>query len=385
MILERTIQQRFPASAAVLVRVAAGAATVVGAFAIPMTWTNRRDIHNALSAFAAIVALSAAVVLVVGGARPVRAPFGARRALVVIALADAAALGSFVSTFGHDELVRDDWAGVAVGLLLVAIAPFRPPREVAVLGVFSAILLGFMTVLGAPFFVRPVPTILFVAIAIGPVALCTAGAVVFSATLLDGIERWVSRMGAVISNADSNDDEWIRRSVQQDRVTILNRDVVPLLTRVLERGEVARDDALAAQRIAAELRGAVVAQVDRGWLDFAVARIADAAGLDSLPSNAVSDPHRVADALSIDQRIQLRAALEAVFAHPAFDPAEFRVSTAESGGTVQCVISATIDAGPGSVAADLAPFFTSLRVHLPDPVVTFERPRLTVRFRHERE
>jgi hypothetical protein len=361
------------------------AASIVGlGVAVVAMWSDRRDVQSPTLAALALVLLAVAAVLLWEGTTARRAPLPAKRAVSVVVLGNASIVIDDLAVWGAPPHLADDGGAIALALLILGLASYRPPIELAAMGSLSAILVGFLTVVGAP--ARTEGGSLTVAIVAGvlPVLLATVGGSVAASQLIVGVLSWRRQMQAAADEAGESATDWIARSVQQDRVTILNRDVVPFFTRVLERGRVDEEDIDEARGIADAIRSSVVRDVDRTWLHIVVERARSSASGRALPAATVSDPSRLAERLSIDERSVLRASLMALLSHPALDPEDVRIVVAPFDDRARLTLTARLDAPDRRIRGDLGPYHAALRVVFPDLAVTFERPLLTLRFSYAR-
>jgi hypothetical protein len=174
------------------------------------------------------------------------------------------------------------------------------------------------------------------------------------------------------------------RSVHDDRVTILGNTVVPFLTELLERDDVSADDRARARSIAFTIRTAMVADVNRSWLDSIMDHLAEDRGDATVPgSEVVQDPQRAAGGMTTEQRIVTRAVILALFDHPGFDSDGFAILITVDDSTAVVTVTAKLD-DDGSVArSGLGPYFAVLRIAFRDLQVSFQRPTLTLRFSYE--
>lgn len=378
-IRERTIQQLYPVgalSARPLAMVGAVTATV---YAIVMSALNASDIRSAPVAIIGLALVAAASFVVVRGSSSERAPLSARTAAAAILLVDAGAVAYALSSLGANRFARDDWGGVSIALVIAAIAAYRPPREVALAGALSSILIAFVTVITGSSFAFDSPSMVFIVIEVMPIVLTTVGTTTFVSVVIERVERW--RRRARTAAAAAADEAWIARSVQQDHVTVLNREAIPYLSRVLAAGELTEADVAEARAIADELRRSVVAGVDRSWVGALVQEVAARTGVIGIRPDAISDPDRTTDRIPYDQRSAVRAALTGVFSHPDLDPAAFSITAVTRGDRCWMTVTSVLHDRPEKlVRHDFAPYHAVLRVLLPDLVVEWDLPRLTVRF-----
>jgi hypothetical protein len=374
---ERTRQQLDPAGTTGLRPYTS--ALVIGAFAYALLSTvlSAGEIVDVPLAVAAMVALGAAVVLVVVGTSPYRGPFGQGTHFIIEALVVGSIALSAASVWGSDQFVRDDWGPIAAGLFLLSIGPYRPAREVVFCGVMIALFVGLLVLLEAPSFVTPGPPVAFVLTAITPILILCFGGAAYSLGAVEAIERWHRRAGEAADGAMSELRGTIARSVQQDRVTILGRDVLPFLTEVLANDRVTDADRGRAREIAVAIRNVMVAEANRSWLENFI----DQAGLEAVV--VVDDPAALASAMTVEQRTALRTMLVALVGSPGEEPDRLSIRLARDGDLVRTIVAAGFSAGEVIARTAFAPYFALVRSAFESFEADFGQTSLRLRFWYE--
>ena len=371
---ERAFQQLDPLGTLVGRPVTYLTAAGIPVYASVMTWFNRYDINSPLLA---VVALALAVVtsaLLVYGTSPLRAPFTLRMHSLVSGAAGLAYIVSAASTWGTNAYVRDDWGPAVIGLALLSLSQYRPPKEIASTGLALALFAGVVTLAQGRFFMMQTPDITFALVAMLPILALSLSSATFGRTLIGGLESWRRRASqAAVSYASSNTD-WIARSVQQDRVTILNQEVVPFFAEVLQHDSITADDRERARRISDAIRVVMVAEADRTWLDTIIEQVA---------GHATDDPLRLAIAMSTDQRTAIRAAIIGIAGHPAFSAKGFRLEIRGADGTCTVALSARLETAENVLRGQIAPFLAVIRIVFSDVKVEFAEATLALRFSYE--
>ncbi|MHB1170892.1 MAG: hypothetical protein ACYCZY_00020 [Lacisediminihabitans sp.] len=377
---ERTLQQLDPAgtlgSRAITTLVACGALV----YALVMTLRTVEQISHPLLAVLALLVLAAACGTLIVASSPYRAPFSRQAHALVHSLVLLAVVLSVASAWGANRYVQDDWGPISLGLVLVALGSYRPARELAGAGVLSAIFLGFLTLLQVPALATKAPSIAFVVVAVTPMLALCFGSVMFFTGIVNSLERWQHRANRATSSLADQLRDGIARSVQQDRVTILNRDVLPFFTEVLTQAEITDADRDRARAIAESIRSVMVAEVDRSWLESVIQQAGGSAHGDTGSSSAVHDTERLVPLMMTDQRTALRALIVALFEEPSFDPASLSIALRSRGDECRGVLIARLGAADHAMRAVLAPFFAVMRVVFSDLQVEFLQPTLTLRF-----
>src|SRR5690606_11014213 len=114
----------------------------------------------------------------------------------------------------------------SLGILVLAMGPYRPAVELASMGVLAAIYMGFVTLLIAPGLSHDVPPIALVLVSTTPVLALSFGAAAYSSGLVKAIEKWRSDDATDAPGDREELLDGIVRSVHQDRLTILSREVI---------------------------------------------------------------------------------------------------------------------------------------------------------------
>lgn len=371
---ERAFQQLDPLGALVGRPMTYLAAVGIPMYAITMTWFNRFDIDYPVLAVAALVAVAMTGAALVYGSSPLRVPFSLRMHLLVSGSATLAFVLSAFSMWQSNAFVRDDWGPVVVGLALLSLSQYRPPKEIATTGLVLTLFIGIFTLTQTHSFVTPTPDINFSLVAMLPVLALSLASATFGEFLIVGLLRWRRRAREAVSSYATENSGWIARSVQQDRVTILNQEVVPFFADVLHRGTIGDDERDRARRISDAIRAVMVAEVDRTWLDSIVEQIG------GRPSD---DPDRLAVAMSMDQRTATRAVILAIAQHPAFSARAFSLDIHPDDELCTVTLRATLETGENVLRGEIAPYLAVIRIVFSDAKVEFTNPSLTLRFSYE--
>lgn len=372
---EDTLQQLDPlGSVATRVLTLVACAGVV-VLACIRTVAQREDLGSDVVAILALIALSIAAIHLAVRSSPLRMPFGRRQYVVVLSLALLALTFNAASLWLADRDLHEDWGPPAVGFLCLVMSPYRPPRELAAGGVLAAIYSGMLALLQALQSPDSVPAVVQVGVTVTPILGLSIGGAVFAGTMIAVMKRWQARSQAEVRELDDDRLGGLVRSVQEERVTILNRDVVPFFEDILHRKRITQDDRARASAIADRIRSAMVAEVDRSWLDLVVE-------LDPA-SGPVRDPQRLAPVMSAEQRTALRAAVVAVFDEPAYVRGTLDIEIARSSDGCRVSVSCEFTELDSARRASLAPYLAVLRVVFADLSAEFNPPALTVRFTYD--
>ncbi|MCU1437922.1 MAG: hypothetical protein JWP66_1009 [Naasia sp.] len=375
---ETTLQALDPLGALAgrpLTVVGAGAAVVV---ALSLSAAGSRDVSSPLLAVAALAVLAGAGAMLSVLSAAKRAPFTRQGALVVVAGGLLAHILNVAALWERNTLVRDDWGPAALGMLLLCLCPYRPPAEIARLSVGAAAVLALVTLLQQPFFVTSLPLVAYVVIAVVPVLALGLGGAAFAHRVLGRLAAWRER--AVRSSAAhaATLQEGIVRSVQQGRVSILNRDVVPFFASITERSELTAEDQRRASEIADAIRSVMVAETERTWLDELLVPV-PAGTEQTVWPRVVDDPARLVDAMDFDQRAAVRALVGALTFRGGLDPHAVRALVAGRAGTAEVTMRI---AGRTDLEPALAPYVAVMRAVFAELTLTTD-PDLTLRFTYD--
>ena len=380
---ERTVQQRDPLAAMVGRPTAYLAASSMTLYAAFMTWVNRSDITHPWLAVLALALVAAAGVVLCVASSPLRAPLVSRTLVLVVSATLLAHLASALSMWESDSYIRDDWGPPAIGIFIVAFAPYRPAKDLATAGVLSAIFAAVVALAQSNAFVTEVPAGVFVVIAVTPILTLSIAAAAFVDVLVRSLDRWRVRSKRAFSLMSDESGAAIARSVQQDSVTILNQDVVPFFTELLGGETVDEATRERARQISTAVRATMIADVDRTWLDAVVDHAARVSGTSPAVSTLVRDERRLAEYMSADERTALRALIVAIHSHCAAEPFSATIDISDAGTRCDAVVHIASGNPHGSIRADLAPYLAVLRVVFGDLQVEHEAADVTLRFSYE--
>lgn len=380
---ERTRQQLDPAGTTgvwpVTITICGGAF----GYAFLVTVLNLDGTSNRAYAVVALLALGMAGFIVIWTSKPSRAPLTGRSHLVAHSLGFAAIALEAVSHWGVDAHLQDDWGPIALGFVLVALSPYRPATELASSGILSSIGVGFLTLLQIRSFSTEAPASAFIVVAVTPMLALCLSAATFSYGTVVAVERWRKRSMEASATLVRDFQGGIARSVRKDRVTILDRDVLPFFAEVLAKRELSPEDRERARDIADAIRRVMVEEVDRSWIETIIELTQRDTPRPGSISDVVSDPDHVASAMSIDQRTAIRALLVALLEQPGFDWADLRIVFVAVDDRCHSLISATVRLPKRSMRTRFAPYVAIIRALFTNLEVDFTQQMLALRFSYE--
>jgi hypothetical protein len=382
---EPTVQQLDPLGILSGLRLTIVGAVLAMLYAVTATARDFDGIAHPAVATAALLALAVAGAALVSGSNPRIAPFTRNRLALVLTVALLAHALSAYATWRHNDFVRDDWGPVAIGILLLAAAPFRPWSEILRLGLASSAVVAVLTVVQLPYFVSAAPPLVLVAAAATPVLCMTAASATFCRVLVGSVREWDGRAARALEADVGRAREGMARSVQQDRVTILNRDVVPFLTEVLGHGAITEEDHERARRISDSIRGVMISEAGRNWLeDLLLQHRQEALLAGDTPEPEVSDPDRVGDFMDAEQRSALRALLNDLLRSPALQRGTVNVRLASAGRRCDVEVTAALRMARRRERSLVAPYLAVFRTAFDSVRAEWRGAELVLRFSYAR-
>jgi hypothetical protein len=338
-----------------------------------------RDVPGSptLSTLTVLLVAGASGVLVVGSS-PFRAPFTRGAFAVLCGLLGLATVLSVAAQWGPDRLALNDFMVLVTAACVLVAAPYRPWRDVLVGGIGLAVVDGLSWGVAAAVFPNHVPAPVVALIAAAPTLVITTGAVVFSSTFVGLAERVQIRAGSY--SVERAERDGIAASVQQDRVTILARDVAPFFEELRGRDAITDADRERARQISDGIRRVMVADADRTWLDQALLA-EDAAAA------TVEDPDALIRGMDADQRTVVRTFLRAVLRASTVDPAGVRIvverPTDPTSRRVGMLVEVAVADSDVGIHRAFDAYFAVLRVTFPDLDVAVRPSSLALRFSYD--
>ncbi|MBX9471748.1 hypothetical protein [Microcella sp.] len=343
---EATLERLDPLSAAAARPVTIGAAIL--ALAMPLVAVATRWSEVVAPAWLAVslLALIAAVWLMLDRSRLSRPVWRAPSAQLLQLLLIVMIVTSMLSTLQANPVVRADWAPLVTGIVLIALTPYRPAREIALWAVVHTLICAMLGMMQAPWAVTDVPTLTYAVTGSLPVAALGFAAAAYARSLNGSIARWQQRAWAAAQETAAHQRGSVARSVQQQRITTLNREAVPYLSRVVDADELTDDDRAEARRLARSIRALLVADVERGWASTLLDDLVGRHPHLNIVARA-DDPDDLGGAATLEQRTLLRAIGELSIRRLAATELDLRLRSDEGRLQVQWLIATpkpTVDA-----------------------------------------
>ena len=333
---------------------------------------------DAVPAVGALVVFAIACALVVHASGGANGVFTAGIHFTVHALVVASFILASWGSWSTEDFSRDQWVPLSLGIVMIAVAPYRPARELIAAGTASALVIGVGTFVHAVVVDTAAPPLALAVVAvIGVVALCY-GAAMYAQRTVEALQRWHRRADVVAEALAAEVRVGIARSVQQDRVTILNRDVVPFFGDLLGRETITEADRDRARQIATAIRSVMVADADRTWLDVVVQQ----AGRPGRALITVDDPHFLAATMSTAQRTALRAHVVALAADNRVADG-FSIVLSRTGSLCVATLTVPVLLGDHALRTRYAPIHSVMRVAFDSVSIQTHPDDLIVRFTYE--
>ena len=352
-------------------------------YAAVMMLRSVGDIRWPVFAVAGVAMLGIACLTVLWASDSRRAPFTRQRHLLVVLIVLLAIALSAVGEWGANRFVRDDWWSVSFGLMFIAVSHYRPARELVVFGTLAGVFVAIVVWLQSDGLVTDAPAYTFILVAVTPMLGMCYAAAAYGNTLVTALQQWRAGLGYTSASVVDRFRQGISRSVQQERVTILSRDVLPFFTSVIAEDRVGDTDRERARAIAASLRGLMVAQADRSWLENVIATAArDRVGEHDEAIDYVSDRSGLAAKMTADQRTILRAVIVAVFDDPMFDGDSLRLRLERDAlmPVAWCQLRVDFRAPRRAVRSVMAPFAAVMRITFDQMHLDLDRSSATLKF-----
>ncbi|SIN69163.1 hypothetical protein [Agromyces cerinus] len=301
--LRFTQQEADPIGAISASPIVAVGAVLAFLLATGLTWSHWSEVGSPPAAVLALVLVAAAGVAAAFAASPARAPFTNERLWLVVTLAVGAAIAEYVSTVGNNQQFYDDFGPTVIGMLILSLAPFCTWVSAALAGVFAAAVLSILVVGASMYTASDAPVAALITLNAAPVLAMSAAAAGYSYGIVAETLAWQREANRAALQRDAELRAGIARSVQQSRVSVLGREVLPFLAGVMTAERISVADADRARELAEALRRALRAGIESTWLDELAANIRVNRGVDTI----VDDPTGAAAALTADQRSALTA------------------------------------------------------------------------------
>ena len=359
-------------AAAPLVTIGAVVALVV---AHALTISHWHEVASPVAAAIALALVGAAGIIAAVSASPARAPFTTERLWLVVTLAVGAAIAEYISTLGNDRFIYDDFGPIVIGILILSVAPYCTWLSLLLAGVLASIVITILVIGSATTTELSAPLPALIALNSASVLAMSAAAAGYSYAIIDETLAWQRDANRAALQRDAELREGIARSVQQSRVSVLGREVLPFLAGVMTADRISVADADRARELAEALRRALKAGIESTWLDDLAANLELARDIEVV----VDDPMGAAADLGDDQRSALSALLS--WLGEGERSSGIRVAIAADGAARRIVVTADPGASPPS-RRELDRFAAVARAVAMRAEVSVTRENVEVEFSH---
>lgn len=304
--LERTRQQLDPVGTNDIHRTWVLLCAATFGVTVLVTVQDWSTVAHPLLAIASGVVLAGVMALVLVWTSASFAPFTRNRHLAVHSLMLVVMALSVWSR--HPEVYTSgyDLSPFIIGVLAIVMSNYRPAQELAVMGITSATIAGFLILVEVQETETARLALAYLLPAVTPILALSFGAAVFVEGIVSSIEDRRRRAGAGPLVLGIDDEP-----AQHDRITVLSRDALPLMQRVLEQDAITPADREEADRVSSSLRSILIAEADRTWL------VTSQEKRDG-PRFTIVDPAGLATEMESTRRTVLRAMLDAFASEPGF-------------------------------------------------------------------
>ena len=339
---DATLERLDPLSVAAARPVTVGIGVLVMVIAVTVSIISANEVTRPLALAGALLATAGAVTMLIVRAIGVRPPWSARASLAYQSILLTIPAVSATATFGFNDRLRDDWAPIAVGLLLLALAPYRPGGEIARWTAVHSTVALVLGVMQGGWSVAGVPALVSGVVAAAPIAALGIAAAAYAQSLTSAVASWQQRAWMLAEGRAQVERGALALSVQQRRLAQLNREVIPLLDRVARSGRVDDLDARNAAALAASVRTLLVADADATWLDSMLQQVAERHSHRRVDLRG-SDDYNAAAQCSRLQRALLRAIVAESVENLGATSVHLHISLLDAGRVrVQCVIASPL-------------------------------------------
>lgn len=308
-------------------------AVLAFATSVVLTWAHWAEVTSPPAAVLAIILVGTAGVAASISAAPARAPFTAERLWLVVTLTVGAAIAEYVSTVGANRYAHDDFGPIVIGVMILAVAPFCTWLSLLLAGTLSSAVLSILVFGASDYTMTTAPIGAVIIVSVAPVVALSAAAAGYSHAIVAETLAWQREANRSALQRDAELRAGIARSVQQSRVSVLGREVLPFLAGVMTADRISVADADRARELAEALRRALRAGIESTWLDDLAANVRMSRGVDVV----VEDANGAAADLAGDQRSALTALISWLGDSSRSRRMRVTISTDASRGSVSIV------------------------------------------------
>ncbi|GAA0991841.1 hypothetical protein [Subtercola frigoramans] len=333
--------------------------------AVTMALLNGREISSLPLELTAIALLIAGYAYFIWAADPYRRRVSSRDYAIVLSCLLLAAVAESFAQLGSDLLVRNDWAPLCLGLVLMLGGPYRTPLFLVACTVVALAVVAVTTWLNTPTLGIQSPLIALTVTGT-PVLALGGGAALYSGYLIAGLKR------ARIEATEAREARELadRREVIEEflghNIANLRRDVLPFFRHIKAQDALTPADIDQAAELSERLRASLAANA-------LVEPLAELVGV-------YRDPLTLAHRLTQQQRAAIRTLLLFLSDQPEITRERIELSLALSGADVVGVLEAHLANPDRTAASQLAPFIGLMQLAFATAEEDISADRVAVRF-----
>jgi hypothetical protein len=344
--------------------IAVGVVSLALSIALTLTPSELEQMSIPVLGVTAQIVLVVSYIFLVRAAEPFEGSVSRGRFQIFLAGIMLASVLNSLSQFGTNELIRDDWGAVCLGVALLLAAPYRRPTEIVWFTVQAVVLTFTLAVVQNLSSATAAVLSLLALIAATPAIAIGVGAAAYAHSLISSFEGVKKQARTDRSLHEAQLRARLAETDAMGELGSLRSDVVPFLSRLNETGRMRDDDAARAAELASVLRRAIVDRLARGTLADAVGNYSDGA--------------RIAAHLDERQRAALRALIAAVTA-AGVDVEKMSLSLYRHGMAGRGTLTFPVPP-EGFRPGGLMPFFRMIRLVFDDVAVRTVDGRREVAF-----
>jgi hypothetical protein len=303
----------------------------------------------------AFVFASAAMLVIVLSARPMRAVRHATASGVPVGLMLAAIALATVNAASSTVAVQYWWVPMGVAYLVGALAPFVTVRRTLLNGITLTVAAGIAAFVGFAGTGPVWTTASVVLITINTTVGASAAAVTVAWILVTTTQRVFDKQRPNEPATESDADIALR--VERRTLARLGTRVAPFLQGIADTGTITAEDRSLAGQMARRLRTDLIGQANRTWLD-SIALFG--------PLYVVDPDHRANQMASV-QRVALRGLLEAIMSDPVTRDGSLLIELrGQPDGSTAVGITVDVNLPEGRRVAMIAPYYLTLQTAVND-------------------
>lgn len=258
---ERTLQQLDPLAAGTSWDVALFFGIGTWAYAVIISMSNYRQIDHPEYLTAALVTLTAAIVLHLWSAAPRHAPYTRRNYSIVVLLVISAGAFEIVSDGGGTISMLTDWGPIAVALVFASSSGYRPLPDQYYAGLAAVVALGAMLAVDGAEHDLPFGLAYFSVAGVTLIAIVVLGQASYTFKASRILMAWQKTVNENVVDPGEVSPENISEPITQE--------AKDFMIGLLESGRVTQEDNDYARALASQIRSQLLEMTDQTWVERA--------------------------------------------------------------------------------------------------------------------